>query len=211
MLIGTMAASVNTVINLTWLPENLYFVSTAPPSALRVTVLGEGVIMDLDAAGILALANIRCVSRVLNAFLLNLSDGLIKNKNVEISFFNTTAVAIPLFGFSERIGGVFVQSIRQAVLANSGAVFSDFALIALPNLGANDTVDVFYHNGLNQRLLRDELAALNQRLQNNNGSFIFDNLDGNVTSLTVIPTAAQTAYVVRYALGNDVSGAVFDS
>ena len=211
MIIGTCAASVATTINLTWVPEEIAFVAATAPSSLRVSVLGEGVIMDLDAAGVNALSNIRSVSRVLNAFVLNLADGIIKGKNVEITFVNTVASPVVLYGFGEREGNIYIQKIRQALLANSGATFQKFGVLALPGLGGADTIDIRYHDGLTQRFTREELSFLNMRYQINSSSFIIDNLDGLIDSVSVVPVAAQSAYIMRYSFQNETEISVFEN
>lgn len=206
MNIGTMAASTTTTIALTYLPEYLYFQAATAPSALRVSVLGEGVLLDLDAAGVLALSNIRGVNRSVNGFLLPLADGLRTNVNVEIVFTNTVASPVPLYGFSTATGNLYFESARATLLANSGASFQDFAILALPSLGANDTVDIHYVDGTTQRFHRDEIQALNMTVQNNILSYVIDNLAGQIHKVIVVPAAQQLVYMLRYKLRGDVTG-----
>lgn len=209
MLIGSMLASTTTVINLTWVPENLYFVAATVPTSLKVTVLGEGVIMDLDGAGILAMSNVRGISRVANAYLLPLANGVITGKNVEISFTNAVAGVVSLYGYGERKGDMYIQTIRQSVLANSGATFSKFAVLAFPGIVAADTVDIRYHDGLTQRYHRDELLGMNMNDQDNTASYLIDNLEGQITDVAIVGSA-QTAYLMRYAYPKEVAASVFD-
>lgn len=190
------------------MPEYLFFIAATVPGQLRVTALGDGVICDLDGNGITALNGIDQVSRVSNGFLLRLSDGIIKGKNVEITITNTIASPLPIMGFSERQGVEYVQSLRQAVLANSGVEFRDFAVLALPSLVDNDTVDVLYRDGTNQRFTRQELNAIRQQTSWNNTNHIVENLDGRIKSVNVIAATAQTAYVTRFTPVTNVSTTV---
>lgn len=208
MIIGTIPASSAASITLTYVPEYLFFTASLGPNQLRVTALGDGVICDLDGNGISALNGIDQVSRVPNGFLLRLSDGIIKGKNVEITMSNAMATPLTVMAFSERQGVEYVQSLRQAILANSGVEFRDFAVLALPSLVDNDTVDVLYRDGTNQRFTRQELNAMQQQASWNNTSHVLENLDGRIKSVNVIAASAQTAYVMRFTPVTNVSTTV---
>lgn len=208
MIIGTIPASSTGTINLTYLPEFLFFEAATVPTMLRVTVLGDGVVCDLDANGLNAMNGIDAVSRVPNGFLLRLSNGLIPGRNVEIVIANAVAAPLQVNGFSTAQGSFYVQYLRQIVLANSGQTFSDFSLLALPAIAVTDTVDISYQDGTSQRFNAAEL----RQLVGVNGYQITHpvvvNFDGTVKSVTVIPAAQITAILQRYADVNQVRGSL---
>ena len=205
MIVGTMAASTTTTLAMTYLPQWLYFQAAITPSTLRVSVLGEGVLLDLDAVGITALSNLRGVNGTSNGFLLPLANGLVKGVNVEIVFTNTTASPVSLYGYSEQEASVYIESLRSTVLANSGATFSDFAALALPAMAAADTLDIHYSDGTIQRMHRDGIQAQNMVMQHNILSYVIDNLDARIKSVTFVPTAQQLVYMMRYKFKDHVS------
>ena len=208
MIIGTIPASSTGTINLTYLPEFLFFEAATTPTMLRVTVLGDGVICDLDANGLNAINGIDAVSRVANGFLLRLSNGLIAGRNVEIVIANAVAAPLQVNGFSTAKGSFYVQYLRQIVLANSGQTFRDFSLLALPGIAPADTVDVNYQDGTSQRFNAAEL----RQLVGVNGFQVTHpavlNMDGTVKSVTVIPAGQITAVLQRYADVNAVDGSL---
>jgi len=208
MIIGTIPASATGTINLTYLPEFLFFEATAAPTLLRVTALGDGVILDMDNFGLEAINGIDAVSRVAFGVLLRLSDGLIAGRNVEIVIANAIAGVMTVRGFSTRQGSFYVQHLRQIILANSGQTFRDFSLLALPNLGLADTVDVNYQDGTSQRFNSVEL----RQLAGINGYQVVHpivaNFDGTVKSVTVITASTHTAILQRYADVNAVNGSL---
>jgi len=77
--IGTMTTGVGvvTTFNLTWVPQYIHFVAGTQITGLKVTVLGDGVIMDLDAAGLSVLYNIRQFGQVINGYTVPLALSLI--------------------------------------------------------------------------------------------------------------------------------------
>lgn len=208
MIIGTIPASSTGTINLTYMPEYIAFVAATVPTQLRVTALGDGVICDLDANGINALNGADEVSRLANAFVIRLADGMIKGRNVEITITNAVASVLTVYGYSERKGIDYLQSIRQTILASSGVEFRDFGLLGLPALGAADTVDILYADGHNQRFMDVELNLLRQQNSWNNTFEVIDNWDGRITSVNVIAATQQTAYLQRFAPVADLSASV---
>jgi len=208
MKIGTIPASSTGTINLTYLPEFLFFEAATTPTMLRVTVLGDGVICDLDANGLNAINGIDAVSRVANGILLRLSNGLIAGRNVEIVITNAVAAPLQVNGFSTAKGSFYVQYLRQIVLANSGQTFRDFSLLALPAIAPTDTVDVNYQDGTSQRFNAAEL----RQLVGVNGHQVTHpavlNMDGTVKAVTVIPAGQITAVLQRYADVNAVDGSL---
>ena len=208
MIIGTIPASTTGTINLTYLPEFLFFEATTVPTFVRITALGDGVILDMDGNGLNAINGIDAVARVPNGFLVRLSDGLIAGRNIEIVIANPIAGALTVHGFSTRQGSFYVQYLRQIVLANSGHTFRDFSLLALPGLATADTVDINYQDGTSQRFTPIELRQLIGLGGYQVTTPVVVNFDGTVKSVTVIPANQITAVVQRYADVNAVNGSL---
>ena len=212
MKIGQLAASTTTTINLTWLPQYLYMVLSTVATAFKVTVFGDGVISDLDGNGLDTFGQQRLIGQETNGYIIALSNGIIKNKNVEITITNAVAAGVDVYGIVREEGDVYVQTIRQQVLANSGADFMDFAYLGFPSAAAGDKFTVTFEDGTVHDLNRLELTAMLQFTQNIvTGNYIIDNLDGEIRKVNFIPGAAQTVYVQRFLPVGDVSGGVFQS
>ena len=208
MIIGTIPASATGTINLTYLPEFLFFEVLTAPTLLRVTALGDGVILDMDNFGLNAINGIDAVTRVNGGFLVRLSDGLIAGRNIEIVLANAVTGVLTVHGFSTRQGSFYVQYLRQIILANSGQTFRDFSLLALPNLAEMDTIDINYQDGTSQRFLPVELRQLAGINGYQVAHPVVVNFDGTVKSVTVIPAAQITAVLQRYADVNAVNGSL---
>jgi len=194
---------VSTTINLNYCPQYLYWNQANVPQSIKVNIAGDGVVCDLDSAGINAFNAIRLFGRKTNGFLIQLANGLVKNKVTDITIVNGVAANIDLFGFSRRDNAsVYVQQLRQVLLANSGASIESFGVLALPSLVTADVVNVDFRDGLNQRFDTVEVAMLLGFTQNDvNGAanIAFDNLDQSIKRVQITPNAQQTAYIMRYA------------
>ena len=104
--IGTMTTGVGvvTTFNLTWVPQYIHFVAGTQLTGLRVSVLGDGVITDLDAAGLSVLYNIRQFGQVTDGYTIPVANGLVRGKNVEITATNSAAQTPILYGVSMAAG-----------------------------------------------------------------------------------------------------------
>lgn len=212
MKIGELAASTTTTINLTWLPQYLYMVLSTVATAFKITVYGDGVISDLDGNGLDTFGQQRLVGQETNAYTIALANGIIKNKNVEITITNAVAAVVDVYGIVREDGDVYVQTMRQQVLANSGADFVDFALLGFPSAAAGDIFTVTFEDGTVHTLNRLELTAMLQFTQNIvTGRYEIDNLDGEIRKVNFIPLATQTVYMQRYLPVGDVAGGVFQA
>lgn len=211
MKIGTLAASTTTTINLTWLPQYIFFVAATVPTLVKTEVYGDGIITDIDGAGCDALNAIRMYSQVSNGYLLPLANGIVKGKNTAITITNAVAGTVDVYGIAQNIGSVYVQMIRQYVLANSGAEFKNFAYLAAPSSGATDVWNISYRSGVTHQLNRLELNAMLGLKQNPIGSnYSIDNLQREVKLVQLTPAAAQTVYLVRYVpVGGVTDSAIF--
>lgn len=203
--IGTMTtgAAVVTTFNLTWVPQYIHFVAGTQITGLKVTVLGDGVICDLDAAGMSVLYNIRQFGQVTNGYNIALADGLIRGKNVEITATNSAAQTPILYGTSMQMGSHYIQSLRQTALANSGVVLSQFAYLGIPAIAAADVLNITYVDGLTTKVEAAELPAMSNNFQSAPLNVI-DNIESMMDEVQFTPAADRTVYVVRYS-GKDLS------
>lgn len=201
LLIGSIPAASSGTINLTYVPEFIYFAIATVPSSFTVDILGDGTIKKLDAAGLGVEKNIRNIGSPADGHLIRLADGFIGGKNAVISITNAHGtLALSVYGFSKtkKMGSIYAQSVQNTVLANSGHDFEDFAFLGLPGIGTDDEVSVTYRNGLVQRYSSVELPVVSGLTQNGPVAAI-DNLDQNVRKVSYIPTAQRTVYLMRYA------------
>jgi hypothetical protein len=199
--IGTLttgAASVDT-FDLTYVPEFLFYAAGTQLTSLKVSVLGDGVICDLDGAGLSVVGTLGLFGQVTNGYIIPLADGLIKGKNVEIITTNSAAQTPVLYGVSNNYGSVYIQSLRSKALANSGAEFTKFAAWACPAIASGDILTVNYVDGFTANHEFAELPALASMTQNDATADILNNFDGNIDSVQFTPAADRTVYTVRYS------------
>jgi len=202
--IGTMTTGVGVVstFNMTFVPQYIAYVAATQLTGLKVTVLGDGVITDLDAAGLSAVYNIRSYGQVANGYMIPVADGLIPSKNVEITATNSAAQTPILYAIALQKGTAYIQCLRQTALANSGIQLQKFAYIAIPAIAATDILNITYVDGLVQNLASAELAFIAQ-LNESASLNVIDNVEGFIDLVQFTPSANRTVYVVRYS-GKDL-------
>jgi len=199
----TTGAAVVTTFNTTYVPKFVSYVAATQLTGLKVTVQGDGVIFDSDANGLDSAGVIRQFGQLSNQFQITLSNGLISGKNVIWEFTNSAAQTPSVYVSSDETPApgraMYLQLLRQAVLANSGQNFTDFATLAFPSLGASDIVNVLYNDGTQQQFNRAELLAYLQFTQNVVTSrYTIDNFAGRIKTVNILAGSAQTAYVQRW-------------
>lgn len=207
VLLGTLTTGVGvvTTFNSTYLPKNFFYVAATQLTGVKITVQGEGVIFDTDAAGLNHCGVNRVFGQVTNGFIFTIANGIVKGKNIIWEFTNSAAQTPAIYVNSDETPGegtaMYLQLLRQAVLANSGQDFTDFATLSLPSLGATDVVNVLYQDGTQQQLNRIDIQAALSRFQNvvNTPVYTIDNFDGRIKRVNVLAGAAQTAYIQRWA------------
>lgn len=205
VLLGTLTtgAGVVTVFNTTYVPKYFFYTAGTQLQGVKITVQGDGVIFDSDAAGLTHVGTNRLFGQITNGFFFRIANGFIPNKNVIWEFTNSAAQTPQVFVSSDEqpvVGAMYLQLLRQAILANSGINFNDFATLSMPSLSANDTVNVLYSDGTQQQLNRVDIQAMLQLTQNvvNTPIYLIDNFAGRIKLVNVIAGAAQTAYVQRW-------------
>jgi hypothetical protein len=213
MLIGTAAASTTTQFNLAYIPQYLDITNIATVTRLRVTALGDGIILDLDAAGLAALRNTRFQSTlattVLNRFFL--ANGIVKGRNclIEVTNGATVSAVYASAQGDEGEGTLYYQSVIQKVFGNTGTTFKRFGVLSMPSLALADYVQIEYNDGANVRMDQAELRGLiaqYQSLDGNVNDFKIDNLDSIIQSVTVYCAADQQVYVQKYLAVAPIEG-----
>lgn len=197
----TTADTVVTTFNTTYLPKFVHYVAATQLKGLKITVQGDGVVWDSDGSGLSSAGVIRQFGQVTNGYTITLSNGLITGKNVIWEFTNSAAQTPSVYVSADETPAkpMYLQMLRQAVLANSGQNFTDFATLALPSLGATDIVNILYKDGTQQQFNRAELQAYLTFTQNINASlYTIDNFAGRIKTVNVLAGAAQTAYIQRW-------------
>jgi len=209
MKIGALAASTTTTISLTYMPAVIHLVTTSAPTAVKVTVLGDGVIADLDAVGIAAASAMFTKGTITNGYYLPLANGIIKGKNVEITITNAQAAEVALYGYSTQVGSTYIRSLTQKVFALSGVQLSDFFQLCLPNMaagGITDTLNVTYKGGFTQQMSPEDLrqdVGFDCIVQNGVNDIRVQNTDARVKMVSYVPAADENVYVFKYApIGN---------
>ncbi len=206
MKIGTLTtgAGVETSIKLNYCPQYLYMVLSTVCTGLKVLVAGEGVILDLDGAGVAGVSGIRRYGAVANSYLIPVADGLIPNKVTEIIITNGASITPDVYAFSLGAGSTYIVSQRQTILASSGATFSKFAHLSIASAGASDEITIGFSDGTSQRFASDELKGLYTLYSNETDSFTIDNVEGNITFVRIIPSADRVVTWTRYSTPGEI-------
>jgi len=172
--------------------------SIADLGAIKVTPLGDGVLLDLDKGGAATIGQYLRIGAHTNIRIFPLTDGIYPQKITDITIENTGSsnsidVYMPVLGQ----GSTYIKTMSQTMLANSQVVFDDFTALFLPNLDPGDQVTVDWEDGSSHTFDPLEAYALSGFAQMNASQYI-DNRDGRVKKVTVIPGTTQSAYLIRY-------------
>lgn len=197
----TTGAAVVTTFNTTYVPKFVYYTAATQLTGVKITVQGDGVIFDSDANGLNSAGVLRQFGQVTNSYMITLSNGFIPGKNVIWEFTNSAAQTPVIYVSSDETATrpMYLQLLRQAVLANSGQNFTDFATLALPSLAATDIVNILYNDGTQQQFNRADIQSYLPFTQNVNASlYTIDNFAGRIKMVNVLAGSAQTAYVQRW-------------
>jgi hypothetical protein len=196
---GTLTTGVGivTTLDLQYVPEAIGYVSATQLTAFKAEVLGEGVICDLDAAGLTAVGNHRLLGKPANGYVIPLADGMVKGKSLRLTFTNGAAAMPDIFAFGDNIGSVYVRTNKATILLNNNTQLQKFGALFLPSLAAGDKVTATYEDGLTQIWDRDDIALKSGFFQNTAG-YVIDNLDGTIKNVQVLVAATQTAYLMDF-------------
>lgn len=206
----TTGNGVVTTFNTTYVPKYFFYAAATQLTGVKITVQGDGVIFDSDAPGLNHAGVVRIQGQVTNGYLFTIANGFIPGKNVIWEFTNSAAQTPSVYVSSDEVPAIgeplYLQFLRQAVLANSGQNFEKLASISLPSLAATDIVNVLYKDGTQQQLNRVDIQAMLSLTQNvvNTPVYMLDNFAGRLKTVNILAGANQTAYIQRWvaAIGN---------
>jgi len=206
MQIGTLTtgATVVTTIVLNYLPQYLYYIAGTQLTGIKVTVAGDGVLLDLNAAGLNAINGIRRKGATANDNLIPLADGFVPNKVTELSFTNSAAQTPAVYGYSMKKGLAYIVTRRQTVLASSGQKIENFAYLGFSTIAAGDELNVTFRDGHIQKFLAAEILSWLSLNQNGVGSYAIDNLEGMIRWVHWIPAADAVAYITKFVPVGDI-------
>lgn len=213
-VIGTVVSGVGLATNLptlTYVPQFIYFEISTVPQSIKVNVNGDGLVCDLDGAGITAMSNIRSNGRPTNGYLIQISNGLIKNKNVDITITNGVASAFTAFAINgNEVVDVPAYLISTGITINAAQSFNleQFSYVALPSFVAADILNLYgYKRKISGEQVNslfstkqefETLRGLLQLTENMTvGKNAIDNYDGTWSELNFTPNASQRVYVQR--------------
>lgn len=213
-VVGIVASGVGINTNLpalTYVPQFLYFEIATTPQAIKVNVNGDGLVLDLDTAGINAMSNIRSNGRPTNGFLLQLSNGLVKGKNVDISVTNGVAAAFTVYAINaNEVVDVPAYMVTTGIQINASQSFDlgNFSYCAIPSFVAADILNLFGAKRNIQGMPVGQAFSTKQEVETLRGILqltenmttaknAIDNFDGTWLQLNFTPNAAQKIYVQR--------------
>jgi len=197
VLVMAAAASTTTTVQVNYVPQGLFFTAATVPTLIKVTPLGDGPICDLDGNGVTCLGRIRLNGIVTNSYYIPLADGLVPGRTTEIVFTNAVASTVNVYGFGMSQGSVYIQCLRQTVLANSGTDLFKFMFAGFPSGAAGDVWNITSNDGVTQKYVREELQGMIQFTQNDVTGYNIDNLDQKVKNVQFVPAATQVVYIAR--------------
>jgi hypothetical protein len=195
--------------NLNFLPQFLTFNNVVPLTSLRISTQEDGVLHDLNAAGIAAFTGFMSLGALpANNVVIRIATGHIPNKNVTIQGVTSAAGAIAFFINSDNRApnAVPLKSKIVQVLATTNTEFQKFTALFIPALAAvTDRVTVDYSApmpgtvGHTQIFENQELQALSSYFQQVAG-IIINNVNSYIHRVTVYTAAATPVYVLEAVL-----------
>lgn len=201
----TLTGATSYEITDNYVPEYIIFKKTAGslPSAIRVTVGGSTVIVDLDLAAAKAITGLRKLADMTATYLkIPLADGFMKNKNIQITVtcMNTADSNDLLFYNENANGSGLIRSIRQKIFQTSGMKFEKFAALYVDSAAVSDSFNITYKNGLTHNCYLDELylEAYDRANSNNTTYLVIDNLEQVYKSVEIIPSADRYVTVMDF-------------
>lgn len=197
--IGTLTtgAAVVTTIDLQYVPEKLFYVAATQLTGVKAEVLGEGVILDLDATGLTAQGKHRVIGAVTNGYILDLADGIITGKSLRLTFTNSAAQTPDIYALGDNNGSIYIRTLKGTVLLNNNTPFSKFGALFLPSLAAGDKITITYEDGLVQIWERADIEAFSGFVQSS-AAYVIDNLEGKIKNVQVLVAATQTVYITDF-------------
>lgn len=218
MLLATIPAGATVSFDTVFVPQFIVLrnVNDSQPNvtAMRINVNGDGVIFNLDTAGMLGMNYIRSIGAPQAPLrqMYQLANGLVNGKNCTWTITNAAAVDLQIYGYSkQKNGNLYFTYLTQRNFANSGSDYTDFAYLAFPNAVAGDSFTVVFNDGTVSVVEIFELSAdtiYTQGIQRQ----ALDNISpARVRMVTFIPLADQNVYLLRYQkVSGNVDAAVLN-
>lgn len=205
-VIASIAASATESKSIPFCPEFLIFNTATVPTSLKVEVAGDGVIVNLDGAGITNLNGLRNVGALpANQYMFQIADGHIQ-KNTTITIANATVAAISVKGFSNSRGSMYHKHLMAKIFANANFTLKDFAYAALPTLAATDSVSVTWQDNTTDIVTREELECLIATTQEVSATrYNIDNFERAIKRVQIIAAADMTLYYTKYSALDNVN------
>lgn len=199
MKIGTLTTGVGvaTYLDLQYCPAAISYTAATQLTGLKVEVLGDGVKIDLDAAGLTAQSKHRSLGLPTNTYLINLADGGLLGKSVRFTFTNSAAQTPDVFAMGDNEGMAIVRTMKGTIIANNNTRFEKFAAMFLPNLAAGDKITITYEDGFVQIWEREDLQNASALLQRD-AQYQIDNLDGKIKYINCLVATTQQIYIMDY-------------
>lgn len=184
-----------------YLPEQIGWTETATNNVqnIKIEVLGEGVIVDLDRDGIEAVCQYQmntAPTDSLKHMNLTLADGIITGKTVVMTFNgNTGTDATDIFARGNNAGTMYITSNKYTILANNNVELSKFLLLFVPNMADGDKATCSFVDGTVQIYEPTDLkieSAMVQAIP----QMVFDNTEQNFDYVQMLVAATQVIYQV---------------
>lgn len=166
---------------------------------VKVVPMGDGVLVDLDEAGVDAVGVWKLIGDVGNDHrIIPLADGLVPNKVVDITITNGSAATLNVYMPVTKKGSMYIQCVQQTILANSQAIFQDFSALFLNAMTLElGQITVDWRDGSSHTFSPTELIQFSLMFQETLAN-VLDNTDGRVRKVTIIPTTDLKVQLVRY-------------
>ena len=196
----TTGAAVVTTVESTWVPSVIHWDAATQLTNFKMNVLGDGNIVDLDAAGLSVLNRAFREYTIEGKTCLPLADGLIPSKNVDYTFTNSAAQTPSVYVYSQNKASFYIKHHTQKVFAGSGQEISNFVVLGLPNFVDADSLDIEYNNGTIQKMSPEDLRIINsfdQSIQDDVNDLYISNAQGNIKKVVFIPNADQAVYLSK--------------
>jgi len=210
--IGAMAGAATTTLQIQYVPEYITFISALPPTALKVEVLGDGTIMNLDVIGVDVMNNIGNLGTQANRYLFQLGNGLITGKTVEITMANANAGALDVYGLSpDGAGDAYAVYQKNTILANSGKDLIDFAAIGIAAPTVNDIFIIEYEDGTQDKLSIEEIDAyqtLQQNFDPSAAGLIINNTEQQYSKVNITPDTNRGVYVLDFQSAGQIDNEI---
>ncbi len=202
MLIKTIATGVTETFQTNYLGTYLLLVGLSDVTdnlVVKVVPMGDGVLVDLDSAGVDAIGTWKLTGDPGNyRRVIPLADGLVPAKVVDITITNGSAADLSVYMPVTKKGSLYVQCVQQTILANSQAIFTDFSALFLNAMVLQlGQITVDWRDGSSHTFSPAELQQFSMFFQYVLAT-ILDNTDGSVRKVTIIPTTTLKVQLIRY-------------